>query len=69
MSKLTIFLCTRVEMLKTFLRVPTLLTDDDVPELLTFIFYSEAVQKKLIFLIEERKKELKTEENSENPIL
>jgi hypothetical protein len=42
-------------MLETFLREPTVLTDDDVMELLTFIFHSEAVQKKLDFLIENRK--------------
>ena len=33
----------------------TLLTDDDVMELLTFIFQSEAVQKKLNLLIESRR--------------
>ena len=48
-------LCTRAGMLETFLREPTLLTDDDVMELLTFIFHSEAVQKKLNLLIENRK--------------
>ena len=48
-------LCTRAGMLETFLREPTLLTDDDVMELLTFIFHSEAVQKKLDMLIENRK--------------
>ena len=42
-------------MLETFLREPTVLTDDDVMELLTFIFHSEAVQKKLNMLIENRK--------------
>jgi hypothetical protein len=42
-------------MLETFLREPTILTDDDVMELLTFIFHSEAVQKKLDMLIENRK--------------
>ena len=49
-------LCTRAGMLETFLREPTVLTDDDVMELLTFIFHSEAVQKKLDLLIENRKK-------------
>ena len=45
-------LCTRAGMLETFLREPTVLTDDDdVMELLTFIFHSEAVQKKLNLLI------------------
>ena len=48
-------LCTRAGMLETFLREPTVLTDDDVMELLTFIFHSEAVQKKLNMLIENRK--------------
>ena len=47
-------LCTRAGMLETFLREPTVLTDDDVMELLTFIFHSEAVQKKLNMLIEKR---------------
>ena len=42
-------------MLETFLREPTVLTDDDVMELLTFIFHSDAVQKKLNMLIENRK--------------
>ena len=37
------------------MREPTVLTDDDVMELLTFIFHSEAVQKKLELLIENRK--------------
>ena len=48
-------LCTRAGMLETFLREPTILTDDDVMELLIFIFHSEAVQKKLNMLIEKRK--------------
>ena len=48
-------LCTRVGMLETFLKEPTTLTDDDVMELLTFIFHSEAIQKKLDLLIENRK--------------
>lgn len=42
-------------MAQTFLKEPTTLTDDDVMELLTFIFHSEAVQKKLDLLIENRK--------------
>lgn len=37
--------CTRAGMLETFLRELTLLTDDDVMELLQFIFHSEAAQK------------------------
>ena len=40
---------------KPFLKEPTTLTDDDVMELLTFIFHSEAVQKKLDLLIANRK--------------
>mgnify|MGYP005870821215 CR=1 FL=1 len=48
-------LCTRAGMLETFLKEPTTLTDDDVMELLTFIFHSEAVQKKLDLLIANRK--------------
>ena len=43
-SERTHRLCTRAGMLDTFLREPTILTDDDVMELLTFIFHSEAVQ-------------------------
>ena len=54
-SERTHRLCTRAGMLEKFLREPTLLTDDDVMELLTFIFHSEAVQKKLNMLIEKRK--------------
>ena len=54
-SERTHRLCTRAGMLETFLKEPTLLTDDDVMELLTFIFHSGAVQKKLNMLIENRK--------------
>ena len=54
-SERTHRLCTRAGMLEAFLREPTLLTDDDVMELLTFIFQSEAVKKKLNMLIESRK--------------
>ena len=54
-SERTHRLCTRAGMLEAFLKEPTLLTDDDVMELLTFIFQSEAVQKKLNMLIESRK--------------
>lgn len=57
-SERTHRLCTRAGMLETFLREPTLLTDDDVMELLTFLFHSEAAQKKLDLLIEERKQTL-----------
>src|SRR5574344_2168549 len=54
-SERTHRLCTRAGMLETFLKEPTVLTDDDVMELLTFIFQSEAVQKKLNLLIESRR--------------
>ena len=59
-SERTHRLCTRGGMLETFLREPTLLTDEDVMELLSFIFHGDAAQKKLDFLIERRKK---TDEN------
>ena len=59
-SERTHRLCTRAGMLEKFLREPTLLTDDDVMELLTFIFHGEAVQRKLDELIEERRKTLIT---------
>lgn len=54
-SERTHRLCTRAGMLETFLREPTILTDDDVMELLSFIFHSESAQKKLNMLIENRK--------------
>ena len=65
-SERTHRLCTRAGMLETFLKEPTLLTDDDVMELLTFLFHGEAAQKKLKELIAKRKK---TEETNggENP--
>ena len=65
-SERTHRLCTRAGMLETFLREPTLLTDDDVMELLTFIFQSEAVQKKLNLLIESRRETQEADEG-ENP--
>ena len=46
-SERTHRLCTRAGMLETFLKEPTLLTDDDVMELLTFLFHGEAAQKKI----------------------
>ena len=49
-------------MLEKFLREPTLLTDDDVMELLTFIFQSEVVQKKLNLLIESRRETQEADE-------
>ena len=54
-SERTHRLCTRAGMLEGFLKEPTTLTEDDVMELLTFIFHNEAVQKKLDLLIENRK--------------
>ena len=54
-SERTHRLCTRAGMLEAVLKEPTILTDDDVMELLTFIFHSEAIQKKLDLLIENRK--------------
>ena len=54
-SESTHRLCTRAGMLETLLREPAVLTDDDVMEPLSFIFHSEAVQKKLNMLIEKRK--------------
>lgn len=44
-SKRTHWLCTRGGMLEIFLREPTLLTDEDVMELLRFLFHGEAAQK------------------------
>jgi hypothetical protein len=61
-SERTHRLCTRAGMLETFLREPTLLTDDDVMELLTFLFHGEAAQKKLDSLIEKRKETMATED-------
>jgi hypothetical protein len=54
-------------MLEIFLKEPTVLTDEDVMEPLTFIFQSEAVQKKLNLLIESRRETLTTD-GSENPL-
>ena len=65
-SERTHRLCTRAGMLETFLKEPTVLTDDDVMELLTFIFQSEAVQKKLNLLIEGRRETQEANEG-ENP--
>ena len=61
-SERTHRLCTRAGMLEAFLREPTVLTDDDVMELLTFIFHSKTVQQKLNLLIEKRTKEATTED-------
>lgn len=61
-SERTHRLCTRAGMLETFLKEPTVLTDEDVMELLTFIFQSEAVQKKLNRLIESRRETQEADE-------
>lgn len=66
-SERTHRLCTCAGMLETFLKEPTVLTDEDVMELLTFIFQSETVQKKLNLLIESRRETLTTD-GSENPL-
>ena len=65
-SERTHRLCTRAGMLETFLKESTVLTDEDVMELLTFIFQSEAVQKKLNLLIESRRETQEADEG-ENP--
>lgn len=65
-SERTHRLCTRAGMLETFLKEPTVLTDEDVMELLTFIFQSEAVQKKLNLLIEGQRETQEANEG-ENP--
>ena len=54
--------CTRAGMLETFLKEPTVLADEDVMELLTFIFQSEAVKKKLNLLIESRRETQEADE-------
>ena len=61
-SERTHRLCTRAGMLETFLKEPTVLTDEDVMELLTFIFQSEAVQKKLNLLLESRRETQEADE-------
>ena len=61
-SERTHRLCTRAGMLETFLKEPTVLTDEDVMELLTFIFQSEAVHKKLNLLIESRRETQEADE-------
>ena len=60
-SERTHRLCTRAGMLETFLKEPMVLTDDDVMELLAFIFRAEAVQQKLDILIKNRKKMVEIE--------
>lgn len=62
-SERTHRLCTRAGMLESFLKEPTVLTDEDVMELLAFIFQSEAVQKKLNLLIECRRETQEADES------
>lgn len=60
-SERTHRICTRVGMLETFLREPTLLNDDDVMELLTFLFQKDDGKKKLDMLIKKQRKTLATD--------
>jgi len=53
-------------MLESFLKESTVLINEDVMELLTFIFQSEVVQKKRNLLIESRRETQEAEEG-ENP--
>lgn len=53
-------------MLESFLKESTVLINEDVMELLTFIFQSEVVQKKLNLLIGSRRETQEAEEG-ENP--
>ena len=66
-SERTHRLCTRGAMLETFLQEPSLLTDSDVMELLTYIFHSEAPQKKLKLLLERRRQVLELDDSG-NPL-
>lgn len=54
-SERTHRLCARAGMLETFLKEPTVLQDDDVMELLLFIFHIDVVREKLDQLITKRK--------------
>ena len=49
-------LCTRGGMLESFLEAPSILTDDDVMDLLAFIFRQPVVQRNLWLTINDRKK-------------
>lgn len=60
-SERTHRLCTRGGMLESFLQEPGQLTDDDVMELLAFIFHGEDVQKKMKMMIEKRKEKQKAD--------
>lgn len=61
-SERTHRLCTRGGMLETFLKEPTVLTDDDVMELLTTVFNEASVQEKLNMLIAKHKNAEETEQ-------
>ena len=58
-------LCTRGGMLESFLEAPNILTDDDVMELLTFIFDFNSVQRKLNQIIVDRKEAIMEEIEAE----
>ncbi len=58
-------LCTRGGMLESFLQAPSILTDDDVMELLTFIFRQPIVQRNLRLTIEDRKEALEAKRKEE----
>lgn len=58
-SERTHRLCTRGGMLESFLQEPTLLTDDDVMELLAF---REDIQQKMGDMLEKRAKETESDE-------
>ncbi len=49
-------LCTRAGMLEKFLIEPTILTDDDVMEILSFVFHSDMAKRKVQELIAKRKR-------------
>ena len=66
-SERTHRMCTRAGMREKFMSETTLLTDDDVMELLTVLFHDEVAQRKLDTLIEKQKKTLTTD-GSENPL-
>ena len=48
-------------MLESFLQAPNILTDDDVMDLLSFIFRQPVVQKNLWLTINDRKKAIEAE--------
>ena len=58
-------MCTRGGMLDSFLEEPNVLTDDDVMELLTFIFDFNSVQRKLNQLILDRRETIMEEIEAE----